>query len=637
MTLKQPTLLLRRLLILHEQNVVYDERFHEGVNVVRGTNGSGKTTVVESIIHVLGGNIQKKKREFKYCDYVYAELKINNNLFTFRRSIEGTHPPLEIYNGEYNEGIKKLDSWFQYPHRRSSEKQSYSEILFSLLGFPEQKDENNSNVTIYDVLRLLYEDQNTSSTEIFLSVDHAERDVHREAIGDMLLGIDDFELLELKLSLRSKAQQYSELKGELKQIYSILNISGMDADYEKIELKRKKLELEKTNISEKIISLESANNTKDTPPDTTAFGQVKQALIKLKNDIAEREEVARKLNLEIEDSKNFIISLDTRLKTLSPSEMTREKLGSVDFPYCPSCLQSVSTPPQKSECALCKSTIPEEPIKFEYLKMKNEMSFQKKESERIQSRRRDRLAKTKQEIKEINSQKTQIEYQNRNFINTPNPIRGEMKNALLRLGGIDSEIKDLTEKEKLAQKIEEISQTKSNLETEISVLEAKIIQGDSSREKRRAEVSQIINDKTIQLINNDPNAELKNIDRIEFNFGKNDIIAVGKDSPAASTGTYLKNAFFFSLFLTSLEKDFVRYPRFIIMDNIEDSGLENNRVQQFHKDIMDQSERAQTPHQIIFTARSETVSQELEQSGFCIGENYNESTQNYSLNLKPQN
>jgi len=45
----KPSLFLNRLVIKEEQYIVYDEKFHNGVNIIRGDNSSGKSTIMELI------------------------------------------------------------------------------------------------------------------------------------------------------------------------------------------------------------------------------------------------------------------------------------------------------------------------------------------------------------------------------------------------------------------------------------------------------------------------------------------------------------------------------------------------------------------------------------------------------------
>ena len=73
-----PSLVLNRLTIRKNDSYVYDEAFHLGVNIIRGENGSGKTTIIEALIYLLGGNIESKKVQFNNCDYVYGEFEFNS-------------------------------------------------------------------------------------------------------------------------------------------------------------------------------------------------------------------------------------------------------------------------------------------------------------------------------------------------------------------------------------------------------------------------------------------------------------------------------------------------------------------------------------------------------------------------------
>jgi hypothetical protein len=67
------------------------------------------------------------------------------------------------------------------------------------------------------------------------------------------------------------------------------------------------------------------------------------------------------------------------------------------------------------------------------------------------------------------------------------------------------------------------------------------------------------------------------------------------------------------------------------MDNLEDKGLQDDRVQQFHQDIIQYSQESSVKHQVIFTARSEVITDDLENSGMCVGKNFDGNTGEYSL------
>lgn len=57
MTRFDPTLRLARFVVLKGDSRAYDEDFHAGVNIIRGDNGGGKSTVADLIFFGLGGEV----------------------------------------------------------------------------------------------------------------------------------------------------------------------------------------------------------------------------------------------------------------------------------------------------------------------------------------------------------------------------------------------------------------------------------------------------------------------------------------------------------------------------------------------------------------------------------------------------
>ena len=77
--------------------------------------------------------------------------------------------------------------------------------------------------------------------------------------------------------------------------------------------------------------------------------------------------------------------------------------------------------------------------------------------------------------------------------------------------------------------------------------------------------------------------------------------------------------------MVSLEDNLVLFPRFSLMDNIEDKGSTPERVQNMHNYIIKYFENVEEDHQIIFT--TSVLSDDLNNSVYCVGPEY-------SFNLK---
>jgi len=112
------TLFLQRLRILTlNGEVAYDERFHRGVNIIRGQNSSGKSTIVRFIFFVLGGYYTDFVPEALKCRSVMAEVCINNSVITICRFLErkddnkvNGYAPMFIHFGPMDD--VEHESWY---------------------------------------------------------------------------------------------------------------------------------------------------------------------------------------------------------------------------------------------------------------------------------------------------------------------------------------------------------------------------------------------------------------------------------------------------------------------------------------------------------------------------------------------
>lgn len=621
-----PSLVLNRLIISKNDSYVYDETFHLGVNIIRGENGSGKTTIVEALIYLLGGNVENKKVQFNNCDYVYGEFEFNFQKYTLKRSIEedGKFPPVEIFEGAFEIAINSTEKWLRYPNKRTDSKRSYSQVLFEILNLPEQK--LDSNITIHDVLRLLFQDQRTNSENIYASQKFNESQIKLQTVSDILFGIGDYESLEIKNELNKKERLYSEKDGEYNQIYKILGKSDIDLHKNSII----------NDINQKNTKIEELKNKIDTiqenksPLSTEKSSQIEQEVFQRRVNINKINSQITTTNIEIDDYTAFLSNIIDKMNSASDSQKMASEITRQVFNICPECFQPI-TKTNNDICPLCKTPKNEISVSKKYLKIYNDLLYQKSEVERVIQNKKEELNKLKILYnKELQDLKV-VELQFSNYINNLSYMDAEIKNLYINIGVTSNEINELYKQLKLAEQITEIKNEKEQLSKEIAELKEKLRNIYTQQEQRRGIIYKSINDYTIELLNKDLSNETKNIKEIFFDFGRDALYAKGKSSTSASTGCYLKNSFYFAMFLTSLKYDFVLYPRFIIMDNIEDSGISIERIRNFHNSIIEYSNDSNIQHQIIFTATLEKIAPELNDSKYCVGEKYKDKNDLRSL------
>ncbi len=110
-----PSLVVRRMVVKRGTDTANDEKFHLGVNIIRGENSSGKSTILNFIFYGLGGDLNKLdwSEHALLCDHVWLEVELNGNPAVLRRKIDVTpQSAMEIFSGRYDQASEApIESW----------------------------------------------------------------------------------------------------------------------------------------------------------------------------------------------------------------------------------------------------------------------------------------------------------------------------------------------------------------------------------------------------------------------------------------------------------------------------------------------------------------------------------------------
>ena len=149
-------LLVNRFAVCKSGRFVYDQEFHAGVNIIRGVNGTGKSTIADLLSYSLGAVISEWTQEQRGCDWVMAEVALNGIPFCLKRDItDSGQAKMSIFEGKFNDALSTVADWTQYSMRRSEERHSFSQQIFELLGLPRHKTDDSKNLTLHQILRLM--------------------------------------------------------------------------------------------------------------------------------------------------------------------------------------------------------------------------------------------------------------------------------------------------------------------------------------------------------------------------------------------------------------------------------------------------------------------------------------------------
>lgn len=242
MTRYDPCLIIKRLVVKRSASVLYDEPFHIGVNVIRGDNSSGKSTIMNFIFFGLGGDLDRSawSEHALLCEHVWLEAEFNGNPAVLRRQIDvSSQSAMEIFGGRYEEAVlAPIEAWHRYPYARSKNQENFSQAIFRLLDMPDVAVEGTSSITIHQILRLLYADQ-LSPTESLFRFEGYDPENLREAVGNLLCGAFDTEIYELQQLKRAKEREFTDASAELRSIFRVVGGGDESMTLDWIEQRRK--------------------------------------------------------------------------------------------------------------------------------------------------------------------------------------------------------------------------------------------------------------------------------------------------------------------------------------------------------------------------------------------------------------
>ena len=625
----EPYLLVNRLVVTKNSRHVYDETFTEGVNIIRGKNSSGKSTISDFLFYGLGGDLSKWKDEAKSCDNVYLEVNLSGKIFTLKREITETgRRGMDIFGDDFEVANTAPNSgWLRYPYN-ATEKESFYQAIFKELGIPYSKSDDKGSITIHQLLRMMYVDQMTSPDRLF-KFDRFDSPNKRKAIGELLIGLSDFSLYEKRVEFQRASAILDNKVKEIKTIHQFLggSIRTLEEVDKEIEEKEQAIMAVEKSVDEVVISLPNG----DSEAEDIILQELVQKIYDLRSERTNLLNNSTSTKFEINDSQLFINSLISRLKALSETQNTISALSDIAFNHCPAC--QVELVKKEVGCCVCGCVASQEESNIDpTFKVRKEIEFQVAESKKLIKIREKRLAELEIRIKQVGTE-LKLNEQEFELLKKPQKsINHNLRRKLKEIGGLRNQIIELNASKVNYGKLDELYSEKTKTQERVNELQRDIKLSEAKIESEIRRKKSVLSEITLDLIRADKDHEEIFIKgkKIEFDFGEDRVTIDDRALFSASSMVYLKNAFRLALLKASCLDPKYLYPRFLLMDNIEDKGMEESRSQLFQNEIIRLSNSLNVKHQIIFT--TSMIDPELNKSDYCVGRYYDD--QNKTLQFK---
>jgi len=602
MTMFKPTLHLSRLSVLKNNNSVFDCKFHQGINFVRGHNSSGKTTILDFIAYTMGAENIPWKKEGLLCDTSIAELFLNGKAITVRRDVnEKVMNPLYIFWGSFEEAMHAGHAaWEVFPFRRSSSKISFTQALLLALDLSEAQGDGASNLTMHQFLRVMYADQPSLHSPIF-RLDTFDNALTRETVGNYLCGMFDDELYVSQLEKRNLDKDVQRLTSELQSIFKVLARSQQDVSLDFFADKIRNMEHDRDNLINELARLKKERSIQSTAK--PASEDIRKSLDTAKRKLLEAEDRLARTEVEVADSYKFIDEIQVRLKSIDESDATRTYFNSLRFSFCPCCLAPVTSALEpKNTCELCKTPFENAPGDGQILRMKNELRIQLQESQVLIADREGDAVKIRADLPALKQALVRLEKEYASSSEVwSSKLEEALEQAARSIGSIDQEIKGLYDNQRLALVIQELQKKRKTLTDRLTIVDATIERLEFRQAERQRKVELEIASSLGKLLRKDlyRQEEFRRAENIKFSFADNSISVDGASQFSESSTVLLRHLFHVALLSASTRIPEMRFPRFLMLDGIEDGGMELNRAHLLQEIIVEECETFSSDYQII--------------------------------------
>ncbi|MCA7992626.1 AAA family ATPase [Burkholderia cepacia] len=624
MTMLDPTLRVSRLVVFQGGHVAFDCSFHSGVNVIRGRNSSGKTTIMDLLAFSLGAENIRWKPEALRCTNTFVEVQLNGAVACLRREIDtALQRPMSIFWGALDASLKAgPQQWELYPFKRSAHRISFSQALFDALDMPQAQGDGASNLTMHQLLRVLYADQPSVHSPIF-RLDNFDSPLTRDMVGGYLSGVYDDRLYSAQLRLRELDGQIAKQETELRGIFHVLGRSGQTPDLQFLTDKISELEAARRALSDTLTKLKQDRTLprKDANKARASADTLRSTLNAARQaEFAAKDRLAA-LELDIEDSRLFVGELKSRLQSLDESKETRTYFSNLQFQFCPSCLAELPKATADSHvCHLCTGSLGDGRADTQLLRMKNELNIQLKESTTLIETRLKDAEKLRVEVPHLSQRVRKLE---QDYAAAATSWSSELEIALeehaRKLGAVDEEIRQAYEQQKLATVITDLQKRRDALTAEGKRLQESIIRLEQQQAERKVEVANTITAAMVRLLKLDLPLTPEFIDAqvANFDFVANEVYVNGSKNFSESSAVVLRHIFHLSLLTASVQKPFMRVPRFMMLDGIDDGGMEKERSHRLQEIIVEECASYDVDYQLIFATSD--INPKFEETDLVVG------------------
>ncbi|MCB8948204.1 MAG: hypothetical protein H6653_09325 [Ardenticatenaceae bacterium] len=341
-----PNLVITEIRVSHKDGgfALSPTRFEKGLNVIRGENSTGRTTLLKLFEFGLGANLKVGNfiPEVKQCEKLVLEVELNGTPYTIDRKFHGSQE-LVVYQGRIEDIFRPKTTLLRG---------EMSEFLLRRLGIPvvsviDDYSGREKTVSFSDVYNSLHIDQVKGFSNIQANLSEKDRVI----LFKLLTGISIPNAYELRIKedelTKKRADQVNELE-YLNRFMDEIEISS-----------RAEITTRLRQIDEEYVEAENqlADIKQHMQARSSYANPIREEILALEDAWANKKQDLRFSTQTLQSYHELENQLADDLDRAARVRSSVNQLSSFEFEQCPRCLQSITDNMKERElnaiCSVC--------------------------------------------------------------------------------------------------------------------------------------------------------------------------------------------------------------------------------------------------------------------------------------------
>ncbi len=353
-----------------EQVVRYG--FTAGVNVVVGSTGTGKTSLLRCIRWGLGATATFSSAIRHSVASSDLDVELNGRRLQITRYADRSD--LEVLDHSSGELVARA----RPAGARSGAETLMSDFLLAQLGIPKvvvprarsRARREQTPVSFWDVLDYLFVRQSRMDNSIVYH-NNPVRDPKRKATFELLYGLLDEDVAALERTSGELKSDLLDARKTVKGIRAFLDGSGTPSESE-LRLEADRLEVATAVATARISAMRTGARSEN--PEAI---EVRRSVLEQEVLVASLQHVQQAAALEVARYESLVAQLELDLDRLERGEVANEVLAPFEFSTCPRCSQKLSRVAPDGHCLLCLQPDPppnEDAVPAEYARLEAQLA-----------------------------------------------------------------------------------------------------------------------------------------------------------------------------------------------------------------------------------------------------------------------